>query len=95
MNDPHAARRAAEKRAKILKMADPRWNDNPHQRAVALAILAKLDAKQPEPPKPRAATGTPGTCLWCGKPLINRTPRARYCDDACRHHAFDLRNQRG
>ncbi len=23
-------------------------------------------------------------CLWCGKPLEAKTPRRRYCNNACR-----------
>jgi hypothetical protein len=43
---------------------------------------------------PPAAASEPGHCGWCGKPLLNRSPAARYCDDSCRHRAFDARRKR-
>ncbi len=27
-------------------------------------------------------------CLWCGKALEAKTPRRRYCNDACRSRAW-------
>ncbi len=33
-------------------------------------------------------------CLWCGKPLEAKTPRRRYCNDACRSRALQKRRER-
>ena len=33
-------------------------------------------------------------CLWCGKPLEAKTPRRRYCNDACRSKAWQRERER-
>jgi len=36
-----------------------------------------------------------GTCVWCGKRLRTRDPRARYCSDLCRVTAWRHRRSTG